>query len=94
MKNKITYPKDLAGLIKAFWPNVKSVHNLVDDGDPLLLEWLKPAHVDTFFKAILDCDEIEDAKSIANNWLVRQEFFYEVEEFLNEVGWLSNKIKQ
>ena len=86
MKSKITYPKDLADRIKAFWPNVKSVHNLVDDGEPLLLEWLKQAHVDTFFKAILDCDKIDDAKEIANHWIVRQELANEVAEFLKEVG--------
>ena len=86
MANNTPYPKDLADRIKAFWPNVQSVHNLVDDGEPLLLEWLKQAHVDAVFKGILECDKIEDAKRIANHWLVRQEFSYEVADFLNEVG--------
>ena len=86
MKNKITYPKDLADRIKAFWPGIQSIHNLVDDGSPLLLEWLKGAHIDAILKGIMDCDKIEDAKSIANNWIVRQEFLYEVQDFLNEIG--------
>lgn len=86
MKKNTPYPKYLADRIKAFWPRLQSVHNLVDDGSPLLLEWLKDAHIDAVFKGIMDCDKIEDAKAIANNWLVRQEFRYYVEDFLNEIN--------